>query len=79
MNESFGELIQKIRDTEKLTSHLDDDEWSSRERESLTWFVFQRVTCPTDHLCLRMSNYLCLYWIIMWCFSKFDEQRAHSV
>ncbi len=31
----FGELIQKIRDTEKLTSHLDDDEWSSRERESL--------------------------------------------
>ncbi len=26
----FGELIQKIRDTEKLTSHLDE---SSRERE----------------------------------------------
>lgn len=78
----FGELIQKIRDTEKLTSHLDDhDEWSSRERESLDlrWFVMQRITCPTDHLCLRMSHYLCLYWIIMWCFSKIDERRAHSV
>ncbi len=33
----FGELIQKIRDTEKLTSHLDDDEWSSRERERVAW------------------------------------------